>query len=202
MFLYSNELQVGNFQVEKFINVWRPQLKSLPLNCYMSQNKIFTRNLETIEKLSCTNLKFDLKLVTLAKNSLWHTWNLKLSTNRSTLLHTLSQTSTAWKTFFHTWELTTFWRSFFHTSHSLEKLQAPCMPPLGNELPPFCKLKNLLSKGFSPFFYAIQAQNPSLLWVLTQCPFSCLVWAHNLLETTWKQARNESFKVHEVEQLY
>jgi hypothetical protein len=29
-----------------------------------------------------------------------------------------------------------------------------------------------------------------------------LVWAHNLLETTWKQARNESFKVHEVEQLY
>jgi hypothetical protein len=60
-----------------------------------------------------------------------------------------------------------------------------------------CKLK-----CFSPFFYAIQAQNLSLLLVLTQFPFSCLVWAHNLLEITWKQARNENFKVHELEQLY
>ncbi len=66
----------------------------------------------------------------------------------------------------------------------------------------YSKLKNLFSKGFSLFFYAIQAQNPSLLLVLTQCPFSCLVWAHNLLQTTWKQARNERFKVHEMEQLY
>jgi len=43
------------------------------------------------------------------------------------------------------------------------------------------------------------------LWlfiVLTQCPFSCLMWAHNLLETTWKQARIETFKVHEMEQSY
>jgi len=47
-----------------------------------------------------------------------------------------------------------------------------------------CKLKNLLSKGLSPFFYAIQAQNPSLFVVLTQCPFPWLVWAHNLLEIT------------------
>jgi hypothetical protein len=29
-----------------------------------------------------------------------------------------------------------------------------------------------------------------------------LVWAHNLLETTWKQARNGTLKVHEMEQLY
>jgi hypothetical protein len=65
-----------------------------------------------------------------------------------------------------------------------------------------CKLKNLLSKGLSPFFYAIQAQNPSLFVVLTQCPFPWLVWAHNLLEITWKQTRNERFKVHEMEQLY
>jgi hypothetical protein len=30
------------------------------------------------------------------------------------------------------------------------------------------------------------------------------VWCgpHNLLETTWKQARNERLKVHEMEQLY
>jgi hypothetical protein len=66
-----------------------------------------------------------------------------------------------------------------------------------------CKLKiNFLSKGFSPSSMQIQAQNPSLLLVPTQCPFSCLVWAHNLLETTWKQARNERFKVHEMKQLY
>jgi hypothetical protein len=29
-----------------------------------------------------------------------------------------------------------------------------------------------------------------------------LVWVHNLLEITWKQARNETFKVHAMEQLY
>jgi hypothetical protein len=33
------------------------------------------------------------------------------------------------------------------------------MPPLGNELPLTLQIKNLVSKGFSPFFYAIQAQN-------------------------------------------
>jgi hypothetical protein len=65
-----------------------------------------------------------------------------------------------------------------------------------------CKLRTLFQKGFSPFFLCNTSSNLSLLLVLTQCPFSCLVWAHNLLETTWKQARNESFKVHEMEQLY
>jgi hypothetical protein len=79
-FLYSNEVQVGEFEVEKLVNVWRPHLKSLPFNGYMSQNKTFTRNPQTFEKLSCTNLKFGLKLIGLAKNSLWHTWNLNLST--------------------------------------------------------------------------------------------------------------------------
>jgi hypothetical protein len=73
MFFYSNEMQVGKFQVEKLANVWKPHLKSLPLDCYMSQNKTFTRNLQTFERLSCTNLKIDLKFVTLANNSLWHT---------------------------------------------------------------------------------------------------------------------------------
>ncbi len=89
MFFYSNELYMGKFQVEKIANVWKPHLKSLPLNCYMSQNKTFTINLQTFEKLSCTNLKFDLKLVTLANNFLWHTWNLKLSTTwKTSLTHT------------------------------------------------------------------------------------------------------------------
>jgi hypothetical protein len=70
MFFYSNEVQVGKFEVEKLANVLRPHLKSLPLNFYSSQNKTFTRNSQTLEKPFCTNLKFDLKLVTLAKNNL------------------------------------------------------------------------------------------------------------------------------------
>jgi hypothetical protein len=36
----------------------------------MSQNKTFTRNPQTFEKLVYINLKFDLKLVALAMNSL------------------------------------------------------------------------------------------------------------------------------------
>jgi hypothetical protein len=59
--------------------------------------------------------------------------------------------------------------------------------------------KSLPSKGFS--FSMLYKQNLWLFLVLTQCPFSYLVWAHNLLETTWNQARNERFKVHEMEQL-
>ncbi len=77
------------------------------------QNKTFTRNPQTLEKLSCTNLKFGLKLVGLAKNSLWHTWNLNLSTTWRILFHSLSQTSTlktskTWRTLFHTFELKTW----------------------------------------------------------------------------------------------
>ncbi len=53
--------------------------------------KPFTGNPQTLEKLSCTNLKFDLKLVILAKNSLRHTWNSKLSTTwKTSLVHTFS----------------------------------------------------------------------------------------------------------------
>jgi hypothetical protein len=83
----------------------------------------------------------------------------------------------------------------------LKKLQALCMPPLGNELPLTLQTKKPSLKTILSFFLCIQAQNLSLL-VLTQCPFSCLVWAHNLLETTRKQARNERYNVHEMEQLY
>jgi hypothetical protein len=254
MFFYSKEVQVGKFEVEKLANVWRPHLKSLPLNGYMSQNKTFTRNPQRLEKLSCTNLKFDLKLVTLAKSSLFdtleiwsfeqlekpllhtpQTWTLKLSTTRRTLFHTFSQTlmlklSTTWRTLFHTlWNLGHFEELSF-THFKLKTWNLKTLPHLRtyNTLKKFlphlpltwksckllvcyhlemnshslCKLKLRFSKGFFHFFYAIQAQNLSLLFVLTQCSFSCLVWAHNLLETTWKQARNERFKVHEMEQLY
>jgi hypothetical protein len=84
MFFYSNEVQVGKFEVEKLVNVARPHLKSLPLNCYMSRNKNLYKKLSNTWKLSCTNVKFDLKVVTLTKNFLWHTWNLKLSTTWKT----------------------------------------------------------------------------------------------------------------------
>jgi hypothetical protein len=60
--------------------------------------------------------------------------------------------------------------------------------------------QSLFSKGLS--FSMLYKLNPWLLLVLIQCPFSCLVWAHNPLERTWKQARNETFKVHEMKQLY
>jgi hypothetical protein len=90
----------------------------------------------------------------------------------------------------------------FHTSHSSWKCYKFLVcHHLEMDSHLHCKLKNLFSKN-SLFFNAIQAQNLSLLLVLTQCPFSCLVWAHNLLETTWKQAKNEKLKVHEIKQLY
>jgi hypothetical protein len=37
-----------------------------------------------------------------------------------------------------------------------------------------CKLINLFSKGFSPFFYAIQAQNPSLFLISNTMSFLLL----------------------------
>ncbi len=105
MSFYLNELQVGKFRIEKLVNVWIPHLKSLPLNHYMSQKKTFTRKPSNTWKFSYTNLKFHLKLAIMAKNSFWHTWNLKLST---------------WKPLFHTpqnstLKLSTTWRTFFHT---------------------------------------------------------------------------------------
>ncbi len=88
-------------------------------------------------------------------------------------------------------KLTTLWRNLFHTSHSL-----------GNTITLFATLqtKSLPSKGFS--LSMLYKLNPWLLLILIQCPFFCLVWAHNLLERTWKQTRNETLKVHEMKQLY
>jgi hypothetical protein len=66
------------------------------------------------------------------------------------------------------------------------------MPPLGNELPLILQTKIYLSKRFSPFFYAIQAQNLSIFLVLTQYSFSCLAWAHYY----WKQVENKQEMEH------
>jgi hypothetical protein len=103
-----------------------------------------------------------------------------INNSKNSLFHTLSETLTlktskTWRTLFHTFELKTWnlktWRHssrlknlqhFEEVSSTppthLEKLQAPCMPPLGNELPLTLQTKNLVSKGFSPFFYVIQVQ--------------------------------------------
>jgi hypothetical protein len=220
MFFYSNESQVRKFQVEKLANVWRPHFKSLPLNCYMSQNKTFTKkpsntwktflhkleiSLETCnngKEFSLTHLKFEVlynlktyfqhtsnfnvETFNNLKNFLPHTFNLKLKNLKNIHPH-LKTYNTLKKSLPHlpfTWKCCTLLvcHHLEMDSHSL------------------CKLKAFPKKKF-PFFYAIQVQNLSLCHVLTQCPFFCLVWAHNLLETTWKQARNETFKVHEIKQL-
>jgi hypothetical protein len=123
LLLFSNELQVKKFQVEKLASVRKPNLKSLPLNCYMSQNKTFTINPQTLEKLACTNLKFDLKLVTLAKKFLPHTLNLKLETSR------LEEHSSTLEILEHFEEVS------FIPPTQLENLQALYILPLGNELP-------------------------------------------------------------------
>ncbi len=126
------------------------------------------------------------------KNSLSHfwTWNLKLKDLKNTLPHLRTYN--------------TLKKSLSTPPTHMEKLQAPCMPPLGNELPLTLQSKKPCLKTILSFFFFLcnTSSNLSLLLVLTQCPFSCLVWAHNLLEITWKQTRNESFKVHEMEQLY
>jgi len=61
------------------------------------------------------------------------------------------------------------------------------MPPLGNELPLILQTKNLVSKGFFPFSYAIQAQNLSLLLVLNHV--LSLAWCGPI--TYWKQLENK-----------
>jgi hypothetical protein len=111
MFFFSNEVQVGKFEVEKLANVVRPHLKSLPLNCYMLRNKNLCKKLSNIWKLSCTNVKFDLKLVTLTKNFTLTHLKLEAFNNLKNLSCTLSQTSTL--------QLTTIRRSLFHTFSNL-----------------------------------------------------------------------------------
>jgi hypothetical protein len=170
-------------------------------------------NLQTLEKLCCTNLKFDLKLITLAKNCLWHTWNLKFSTTWNTFLTHTSN-----------FNVETFNNSKNSLPHTFLNLNVETLNNLKKTLPhlktynilkkflphlsfiwkscklfvchhlemnshSLCKLKEtFFSKRFTCFLYVIQAQSPSLLLVLTQCPFSCLVWAI----TFWKQLENKA----------
>ncbi len=82
MSFYSNELQVGNFQIENLL-----MLKDLTSNfsnsIIIAQNKTFTKKPQTLEQFFCTNLKFHLKFATMAKNSFWHTWNFQQFENLS-----------------------------------------------------------------------------------------------------------------------
>ncbi len=155
-------------------------------------------------------------------HTLSQSWRLKFSITRRTLFHKLSQT---WRLKFsitqrilfqtktlkldnfkklgeqifpHLKKLTTLWRNFFHTSHSLEKFYNLLV--WTTTFFATLQTQSLSSKGFS--LSMLYKLNPWLLLVLIQCPFSCLVWAHNLLERTWKQARNKTLMVHEMKQLY
>ncbi len=105
--------------------------------------------------------------------------------------------------FFTLEKLTTLWRNLFHNSHSLENVTISLYATTWKWTPTFfasLQTKSLPSKGFS--LSMLYKLNPWLFLVLIQCPFSCLVWAHNLSKTTWRQARNETPKVHEMEQFY
>jgi hypothetical protein len=82
------------------------------------------------------------------KTSLSDTLNLKLETSR------LEEHSSTLENLQHLEEISSTPPTY------LEKLQAPCIPPLGNEFPLILQTKIRLSKRFSPFFYAIQAQKP------------------------------------------
>jgi hypothetical protein len=197
MFFYSNELQVGKFQVEKLVNVWRPHLKSLPLNCYMSQNKTFIRNLQTFEKSSCTNLKFDLKLNIGKEFSLTHLkleafnnmknlscTHLKLQRWNFQQLEELSSTHflklECWnsqqlekhssKLEKHFSKLEKHSSTLENLQHfeeisstcptHLEKLQAPCMSPLGNELPLTLQTKKPSLKRILSFLLCNTSSKP------------------------------------------
>jgi hypothetical protein len=136
---------------------------------------------------------------------------LKLSTTWKTLFHKLWNPRTLWRTLFLTlWALNLKLKKLKNTLPHLKtydtlKKSLPHLPltwksckllvchHLEMNSHSFCKLKLHLSKGFSPFFYAIQAQNLSLLLVLTQCSFSCLVWANNLLKTSLKTSKKWSW---------
>jgi hypothetical protein len=180
----------------------------------------------------------------LAKNFLWHTWNLKLWTTWKTFLahtsnlnvetlnnsknffpHTFSNFNvetlnnlknslphtlkprTLWRTFFltlwtqnlklkdlkntlpHLRTYNTLKKSFSHLLHTWKSCKLFVCHHLEMNSHSLCKLKLRLSKGFSPLSYAIQAQNLSLLFVLTQCSFSCLVWAHNPIGNNLKTSK-------------
>jgi hypothetical protein len=149
---------------------WRT-LFHLKLQCWKFQK---------LEELSFTS-NFNVGNFKNLKNSLSHfwTWNLKLKDLKNILPH-LRTYNTLKKSLPH---LPPTWKSYkLLVCHHLEMNSHSR-----------CKVKNLVSKQFSPFFLCNTSSNLSLLFILTQCPFSCLVWAHNLLETTWKLARNESF---------
>jgi hypothetical protein len=65
----------------------------------------------------------------------------------------------------------------------------------------FAYLGYFKTKGlnFNKWFFSFMHKT-SLFLLLTQCSFSCLVWA--LLETTRKQARFETLKFNKKMQLY
>jgi hypothetical protein len=67
MSLYSNQLQVGKFQVKK-LSMFE-DLTSNPSHSIIicHKKKPLQENPQTLEKFSCTNLKLHLKLATMIK---------------------------------------------------------------------------------------------------------------------------------------
>jgi hypothetical protein len=177
---------------------------SISYKSFITQAWNFAWNLQQCKKLSLTHLKLHT-----FKNS--KTTHFKHSMNRRTLFHTFTLKLGTFKNlknkFFTLEKLTTLWRNLFHTYHSLRNglllllqqhlEEVSSTPPIH-----FANQKSVSQKESLHFCMQHKLITLSLFLVLTQCSFSCLVWANNLLERTWKQTRNETFKVDEMEQLY
>ncbi len=129
---------------------------------YVTKQNFYNKTFKHL-KYFFTRLKFHLKFATMANISLWHTWNLKLSsTHFFKLQHwnfqQLKELSSAYlklkklkNIFSHLKTYNTFEEISSTPPTHLEMLQIPCMSPLGNGLTLILQIKTFFSKRFSLF---------------------------------------------------
>jgi hypothetical protein len=140
MFFYSNEVQVGKFQVEKLANVWRLHFEISPIELlHVTKQNLYKKTLKHMKNFLAQtwNLIWNLQHLQRTLFDTLETWSfqelekpflhtpqtstLKLSTTRRTFFHTFSQPltlklSTTWRTLFHIiWNPKTLWRTLSHT---------------------------------------------------------------------------------------
>jgi hypothetical protein len=101
---YSNELQVINFKLKNLLTFEELSSNLSHSITIYHKTKPLQENPQTFEKKNCTNLKFHLKFVKMAKNFLWNIWNFKLSTSWKPLFHTPQSSTLKFST---TWNLKT-----------------------------------------------------------------------------------------------
>ncbi len=130
-------------------NIWKTFLHKFEIwfeTCNIGK-KFFLTHLKlkafnNLKNFSCTHLKLEgwnsqqLEEFSSTHFFKFQHWNYQELEELSSTLHNLQH----------------FEEVFSTPPTHLEKLQAPCMPPFGNEFPLTLQTKNLLSKGVSPFF--------------------------------------------------